>query len=144
MIIFISPVVLIAVALIVLLAVAGGGGGLAAGLTALLITIVSVVGGAIVLGVLGWFLTRGVRQRRAQARAEAQERARLEYEDRREQRRLNAEQQRAIEQARVMAPMVAMITAAMNRDQPPPVPETQWHYQAEVVRTDGDDPSRKR
>ena len=126
--------------LALVIAAAIGTGAMAAfiaALTIFLYWVAGVMAGAAVLGGTAWFLSRPYRARKALAAQREYERREIEYQELREQRRIERETVAAITQARAMAPVAQMIAEAIRAGQMPyPEPPPTYHYSAEVIRDD--------
>ena len=141
-------IVLLVIALVLAVLIGSGAlAGLIAALTIMLMWLAGILVGSAVIGGAAWYLTRDRRaQKRALADAE-RERRQFEYDQRREARRIERQQQRALEQATAMMPVAAIIgeairqgnsqptaddiaTALMRQRQPAYAPPT---YRAEVL-----------
>src|SRR5690348_10204302 len=110
-------IVLLLVIALVLAALVGSGAlaGLIAALTMFLIWLAAiVVGGALLAGVI-WFLTRGYRARKNEAAEYEAMQRQIAYDRRQDERRIERQQQRAIEQATAMMPIAAVIGEAIRQ-----------------------------
>jgi len=123
----------------VLIIASGVAAGVSASITALLVTLllwlVSVLGGAVVIGSLVWYLTRDYRK----AQREAIVRMRADREEAHHRRQLEMHHARAQITAAQNASMAAMIAEAVRAGQP------QWPFagysppiRAEVIKPEDD------
>ena len=105
-------IVLLIIALVLAVLIGSGAlAGLVAALTVMLMWLAGIAAGCAVLGGLAWYITRDRRaQKRSMANA-ARERQQIAYE----QRRIDRQHQRAIEQATAMMPIASVIGEAIRQ-----------------------------
>ena len=109
-------IALLIIALVLMVLIGSGAlAGLIAALTIMLMWLAGILVGCAVIGGAAWYLTRDRRaHKRALADAE-RERQQIEYDQRQERKRIERQQQRAIEQATAMAPIAAVIGEAIRQ-----------------------------
>lgn len=111
-----GAILLLIIALVIAVAIGTGAmAALIAALTMFLIWLAAIVAGCGLLAGLGWYLTRDYRERKREAAEYQAMQRQVAYEQRQDQRRIEREHRRSLEQARVMAPIAAVVAEAINR-----------------------------
>lgn len=128
-------ILLLIIALVIAAAIGTGAmAAFLAALTVFLYWLAGVMVGAAVLGGAAWFLARGHRARKVEAAQREYARREIEYQEKREARRLERETIAAITQARAMAPFAQMVAEAIRAGQMPYPEPPPTYYTAEVIR----------
>ena len=109
-------IVLLIIALVLAVLIGSGAlAGLVAALTLMLMWLAGIMVGGAVLGGAAWYLTRDRRAHKRELADAERERQQIEYDQRREYKRIERQQQRALEQASAMLPIATVIGEAIRQ-----------------------------